>query len=202
MSLAGSNSLEIIKEALRLTVSEVTNLIPKILVSVIIVSIFFLVALILNKIVKKVLDIMKIDDLVKQFIKQQIPVNYVIIALLNVGIALTALYSITVTVFPEFLEVVTLAIDYVSRVASVAFLVVFIFIVINMIIERIRIERGLRGFMMILTFLLVTMFIIDITSLSSEVKSAITWGLSLGIGISIGVFTIWYFFGEVLKKRE
>jgi len=55
---------------------------------------------------------------------------------------------------------------------------------------------------MLLTFLITTVLIIDVTALSSEVKAALTWGLSLGIGLSIGVFTVWYFFGDLLKKKE
>jgi len=70
------------------------------------------------------------------------------------------------------------------------------------VFDRLRIERGLRGFMFLLAFLIALVLIVDITTLSPELKRSLAWGLSLGIGLSIGVFTAWYFFGEAILRRQ
>ena len=199
---ASRSALDIVGEALRRTLSEVANLLPKIAISIVIVLIFFVIALVVTKIVKKVLGIIKLEDLVKPYIRYAIPIDTIILALINLGIALIAAHTVVLMVYPEAIDFVMTVSGYVGKVASVAFLIVFVFLVIDAVVERIKIERGLRGFMMLLTFLITTVLIIDVTALSSEVKAALTWGLSLGIGLSIGVFTVWYFFGEILKRKE
>ena len=195
-------AIEILREALKYTLSEIAYLIPKIVISIIIIVIFFAIALVLTKIIRKILNIMKLENIVKKYVKYTIPVNTIIIALINLGIAFIAIYTIVLVIYPEAMIYISAISNYVGRVVSVAFLIVFAFIIINTIIDRLKMERGLRGFMMILIFLISMILIVDITSLTPEVKSALTWGLSLGIGLSIGVFTIWYFFSDLLKKRS
>ncbi len=199
---ASRSALDVVGEALRRTLSEVANLLPKIAISIVIVLIFFVIALVVTKIVKKILGIIKLEDLVKPYIRYAIPIDTIILALINLGIALIAAHTVVLMVYPEAIDFVATVSGYVGKVASVAFLIVFVFLVIDAVVEKIKIERGLRGFMMLLTFLITTILIIDVTALSSEVKAALTWGLSLGIGLSIGVFTVWYFFGEILKRKE
>ena len=199
---ASRSALDIVSEALRRTLSEVAYLLPKIAISIVIALIFFVIALVLTKVVKKILSIIKLEDLARPYVRYAIPINTIILALINLGIALIAAHTVVLIVYPEAIDFVMTVSSYVGKVASVAFLIVFVFLVIDAVIERIKIERGLRGFMMLLTFLITTVLIIDVTALSSEVKAALTWGLSLGIGLSIGVFTVWYFFGDLLKKKE
>ncbi len=199
---ASRSALDIVSEALRRTLSEVAYLLPKIAISIVIALIFFVIALVVTKVVKKILSIIKLEDLARPYVRYAIPINTIILALINLGIALIAAHTVVLIVYPEAIDFVMTVSSYVGKVASVAFLIVFVFLVIDAVIERIKIERGLRGFMMLLTFLITTVLIIDVTALSSEVKAALTWGLSLGIGLSIGVFTVWYFFGDLLKKKE
>jgi len=195
-------AIEILREALRYSLSEIAYLLPKIVISIIIIVIFFVIALVLTRIVKKILNIVKLEEIVKKYIKYTIPINTLIIALINLGIFFIAIYTIVLVTYPEAMIYISLISNYLGRVASVAFLIIFVFIVINTIIDKLRMEKGLRGFMMILTFLITMILIVDITSLTPEVKSALTWGLSLGIGLSIGIFTLWYFFSDILKRRE
>ena len=195
-------AIEILREALRYALSEIAYLLPKIVISIIIIVIFFVIALVLTRIVKKILNIVKLEEIVKKYIKYTIPIDTLIIALINLGIFFIAIYTIVLVTYPEAMIYISLISNYLGRVASVAFLIIFVFIVINTIIDKLRMEKGLRGFMMILTFLITMILIVDITSLTPEVKSALTWGLSLGIGLSIGIFTLWYFFSDILKRRE
>ena len=199
---ASRSALDIISEALRWTLSEVAYMMPKIAISIVIALIYFVIALVITKIVKRILNLIKVEEVVKPYVRYAIPINTVILILINLGVALIAAHTIALIVYPEAVDFIMTVSGYLGKVASVAFLIVFVFLVIDAVVERIKIERGLRGFMMLLTFLITTILIIDVTALSPEVKTALTWGLSLGIGLSIGIFTIWYFFSDILRKKS
>jgi len=199
---ASRSALDIISEALRRTLSEVAYMMPKIAISIVIALIYFVIALVITKIVKRILNLIKVEEVVKPYVRYAIPINTVILILINLGVALIAAHTIALIVYPEAVDFIMTVSGYLGKVASVAFLIVFVFLVIDAVVERIKIERGLRGFMMLLTFLITTILIIDVTALSPEVKTALTWGLSLGIGLSIGIFTIWYFFSDILRKKS
>ena len=42
--------------------------------------------------------------------------------------------------------------------------------------------------------------LVDVTALSEQVKNALITGLSIGVGISVGVFAVWFFFHDYLDK--
>jgi len=199
-TISQNSSINILREALKRSLEELGYIIPKVMIVLLIILIFSVIAIVLTKIIRKVMSVTKIEELLKPYVGREIPLTTIIVLLVNLGIALIALHTAVLTVYPEGLKYISLITDYIGRIISVAFLVTIVFIAINTVMERIKMERGLKGFMTLLTFLIVTVLIVDITSLSREVKSALTWGLSLGIGLSIGVFTLWYFFGEYLRE--
>ncbi|MMZ67094.1 hypothetical protein D1872_296430 [compost metagenome] len=75
------------------------------------------------------------------------------------------------------------------------------FLMLETIIERIRMEAKLRGFMFLLILFISLALVLDVTTLSNEVKNALAFGISLGIGLMIGVFAAWYFFHDVIEKK-
>ena len=169
---------------------------------IVIITVFFVISLVLNKLVTKILKVVKIDELLK-IMNKNIPISIsgIIQFLINIGLALIALYTIILLVLPGQINIITSTVMYISRVASVAFIIILVFILLNVVIERIRMETKMRGFMFLITYFIVIILIIDVTTLSQEVKSALSQGISLGIGLAIGVFTAWYFFGEAFLKR-
>ncbi len=198
----GGGALQVLGEALERSIEDVAKALPDLLLAVAVAVIFFVVGLVLVRLIRKFLMILRIEEMVRPYIKYGIPVNTIITALVAVGLALLAIHVIALILCPEAIGIVESTSKYVGRIVSVAFLVIFTFMVIDAAVERIRMERGLRGFMTLLTFLITTILIIDITSLSTEVKQALAWGLSLGIGLSIGVFTAWYFFSPQHRASE
>ncbi len=198
----GGGALQVLGEALERSIEDVAKALPDLLLAVAVAVIFFVVGLVLVRLIRKFLMILRIEEMVRPYIKYGIPVNTIITALVAVGLALLAIHVIALILCPEAIGIVESTSRYVGRIVSVAFLVIFTFMVIDAVVERIRMERGLRGFMTLLTFLITTILIIDITSLSTEVKQALAWGLSLGIGLSIGVFTAWYFFSPQHRASE
>ncbi len=198
----GGEALQVLGEALERSIEDVARALPELLLAIAVAVIFFVVGLVLVRLIRKLLVMLRIEDAIRPYMKYGIPINTIITVLVAVGLALLAIHAIALILCPEAISIVESASRYVGRIVSVAFLVIFTFIVIDAAVERIRMERGLRGFMTLLTFLITTILIIDIASLSTEVKQALAWGLSLGIGLSIGVFTAWYFFSPQQRARE
>ncbi len=199
-----TTAIDILRQALRETIEDLVALVPKILTAVIILVAMALLTYVVVKLVRRLLDIARIDELVRPFIERYgIPftITNVIVVITVFGMSMLTVYTVAAIVFPEYLGFVTTAIDVVSRIASVVFLIIFVFTSITITVERIRMERGMRGFMLLLTLLIAILLVVDVTNLSREVKEALAWGLSLGIGLSIGVFTAWYFFGDVIRRR-
>ncbi|MCD6409428.1 MAG: hypothetical protein J7L98_03685 [Candidatus Verstraetearchaeota archaeon] len=197
-----SNLFDLLLEALGMTLAEVAELVPKILISVIVAALFIVAAVLVTKVVRKILDTIKLDEIAGSMLSRWgLSISWIIVTLLNIGIALLALYTIVMIISPGLSEIVATAVNYISRIASVIFLMIFTFTVINAIVEKLKVESTIRGFLLLFAFFIALALIIDVTSLSTEVKSALTWGISLGIGLSMGVFAAWYFFGEQIAER-
>ena len=202
-SVAGRFNTTVLKEAFKLALRDFVSSLPYIFITLAIIAIYVGVALILTKLVKKLLTALRIDELVKPILKETyFSVTNLIIALMNIGIALLALYSVAVTLFPGQVSTLDAVLNYAARVVSVVFLIVFVFIAFNAIMHRIRMEAKLRGFIFLLSFFITIVLILDITSISNQVKTALAWGVSIGIGLSIGVFAAWYFFHDYLPPRR
>jgi hypothetical protein len=58
----------------------------------------------------------------------------------------------------------------------------------------------MRGYVIFLLLILVTMMVIDLTALSTSTKHALEQGLSIGLGIAVGLFALWFFFHEYIDK--
>ena len=89
---------------------------------------------------------------------------------------------------------------YAARAVSILVIAILIFAIFNMLIGRIKVETRLRSYAMLIVLLLITAMLIDITALSDQLKSALTLGLSIGVGIVIGVFAVWFFFHGYLDR--
>ncbi len=192
---------EILWRALQYSLRDLVSILPLILIALLIIAVYTLIAIILTRLVRSVLKLINIDELAKPLMRYRISLTNIIIILLNLGIGLLAVYSIALIVYPTQVEVITSIVSYIARVASVVFLIIFVFIALETIIERIRMEAKLRGFMFLIILFITLALLLDITALSEEVKHALALGISIGIGLSIGVFSLWYFFHELLEKK-
>ncbi len=197
--------INVLEDAFRKTIEELIQLSPKIVLSILLVALIAVLGMIVIEIVKRILLATKVDEFVKPLSERYgIPISVTSLAtvLLKVGFALLALYIITIGVFPEYRSYVTAVLDIVSRVVSVAITIFIVVTMLTLAVEKMRMERGLRGFMLLLSLLISLALLIDLMNLSPELKHSLSWGLSLGIGLSIGVFTAWYFFGSQIPRRE
>jgi len=183
--------------------SEIVNFIPKILITLVIILIAIAIIKVLNFLFRKLLGIAKIDEFFAKATGISIPfsITNLLIYLADLGIILIALYSIVdICAGPTYTRLMTDVLYYGARIASVIIITLIIFASFNLVVRRLRVETRLRGYMLFIVMLLITAMLVDITALSDPVKSALIMGISIGVGISLGVFAIWFFFHEYLDK--
>ena len=190
-----------ILEALQLTLKELAFYLPKILFSIGIAVVYVLVALAITRITRKILKLTKIDNVFKSFFNGTINISDVVIGFINVGLALLAVYTLTSILLPKYLHNLTLIIEYVGKIVGVVFAVFFAFILLNSMVERVKMEAKVKEFMFITTLSITLILIVDTTAVSEEVKASVAWGISLGLGLAIGAFAAWYYFHEYLGRK-
>lgn len=203
ISLAEENLLEMLREILAQIATETVRLIPKIFIALIIVALTFLVIKVLNFSFRKLLKLAKLDTMFKQLSGFSLPFSLdgLITFLADLGVALISLYAI-VNLFlgAQYLQLMNEGLYYGARVVSIVVIAIFVLAIFNALIGRIRVETRLRSYALFIVLLLITAMLVDITALSDPVKNALITGLSVGVGISIGVFAIWFFFHDYLDK--
>lgn len=193
--------VEVLWHAFKLALRDLVSIIPSILIALAIVAIYLGIAILLTRIIRRIFRLFRVDELLRPFIKRApFSLTGLIVVLVNIGLALLAAYSITLTLFPGQAYTMTLILSYAARVASVIFLVLFVLIALEAVIEHIRIEAKMRGFILLLVLFISIVPVLDITALSYEVKTALAWGVSIGVGLAIGVFSAWFFFHEILES--
>ncbi|MCS7120124.1 MAG: hypothetical protein RMJ07_03280 [Nitrososphaerota archaeon] len=181
--------------------TEIIGLLPKILIAIIMVSLTLVVVKVLNLFLKRLMRVARLEIIVKQFIPLPFSLENVIIFLADLGLGLIAFLSIA-NLFLEqrYMEIVADALYYGVRVASIVIIAIIIFAIFDLLIGRVKVETRLRSYAMLIVLLLITAMLIDITALSDQVKGALTLGLSIGVGLAVGVFAIWFFFHDYLDK--
>ncbi len=198
-----ANNTNIFWEAFRTTLMELMDLLPRIFIALLIVFIYIIIIRIVNNLISKLIRVLHIEEAVKPLMKEAyISLSKIIIVLADIGIVLLAIYSIVYVLFPEQLAIANTILVYTARYASVVFIILFSYIVLNSIVRIIRAETKIRGFVFLLLLYITMLLTIDITALSETVKEALVWGISIGISVLISSFSIWYFFHEIWEKRK
>ncbi len=195
--------LEMLREAFGRLAQEVVAFMPKIFISVIIFVIAFLIIRLLNPPLKKLLKFTKLNEMFKRFVGISLPfsLDSLIIFLANLGIFLIALLAIAnLFLGPQQMELVTETMAYVARLISIIAIVFIALTAFGVAVERIGIETKLRGYMLFIILLLLLTMLVDITALTDPAKRALMEGLSIGIGLSVGAFALWFFFHEYIDK--
>ena len=193
----------IFSQVLRQIADEIITLIPKVILAIIIIVITLLIIKIVNKIFGKLLSLIDLDTILKKLARVHLPfsINNLIITIIDIGIILITLFgSANFFLEPNQLELMRGILEYAARIISVLGVTIFTFLIFNVLIERIKIETRMRGYIIFILLILLTIMIIDLTNLSVSTKRALEQGLSTGLGVSVGVFAIWFFFHEYLDR--
>lgn len=201
--LADENALDLLQQIYSQIALEIVGLIPKILVGLIIAILTFLLIKSVNYFLRKMLRLARFDGMFEELSGCSLPfsIETLVVLLADLGIGLVSLYSLVGIFAGEmYLEIVKGALYYGARIASVVLLGIFLLTIFNTLVSRVRVETRLRSYGMFLVLLMVTAMLIDITALSDPVKNALITGLSIGVGISIGVFAVWFFFHDSIDR--
>lgn len=193
----------LIEEFLKIISSELIDLAPKVLMGVIIVVAAFLILRIIGYLMRKVLTFADVDGMMKKYAGIELPFSFnsIVIALLYIAVILAAIYGlINIFLGEAYIEFASTTILYGARVVSVIIMALLLFITFSALIERIRMESRLKGYLFFIIMLLLTAMLIDVTALSEPVKNALYSGLAVGIGVSLAVFAVWFFFHEYLDR--
>jgi hypothetical protein len=193
----------VLSEVLLQIAGEVVTLLPKLLGSLVIIALTFMGVKIVNILFRKLLAFVKLDEMFKQLSGFSLPfsIDSLVIFLADLGISLISLYALAgLFLPPQHLHLMNEGLAYGAKVISVMGLGVILMAIFNSIIGRIRVEARLKSYAMFILLLLVTAMLVDITALGEDVKHELIGGLSLGVGISIGVFAVWFFFHEYFDE--
>jgi MFS family permease len=188
-------------EAMNQIGKEIISLLPKIILALIILAIAIIIIRLLNGFFGKILKIVKLDEMVSKIVQFPFSLSSLIIILIDVGIFLIALFMIAeLFLDPKQTQLMTEIFGYAGRIFSIVGVTIFAFIMFNILINRMVIETRMRGYIVLILLILLTVMIIDLTSLSPSIKDSLAQGMSTGLGIAIGVFAIWFFFHEYLDR--
>ncbi len=195
--------INVLEEFLQTISREISLIVPKIIIAILIVVVTYLSLRILSYVVKKLLGFADVDSLLKKYWGGELPFSFnkLIVSLAYVAVILASVYGI-ISVFatPEYMQAVSSTIIYGTRIISIIIVALIFFTIFTLVIERIRIESRLRGYIFFIVTLLLTSMIIDVTTLSESVKESLYVGLSIGIGASLAVFAVWFFFHEYFER--
>lgn len=190
-------------DAMSEIVTDIATLLPRIILTIIILIIAFLAIRLLNIFFKRLLKLVNLDGIFKTLVKTELPfsLSNLIIILIDAGIILIAIFGLSNIFFdPSQMELIRGIFEYALRILSIIAVTILWFMMFDLLIERVRTDFRLRGYVLFILLIIVTMMIVDLTALSHSTKSVMEQGLSIGLGITVGVFAIWFFFHDYLDK--
>ncbi|MEM0025030.1 MAG: hypothetical protein QXM42_06390 [Zestosphaera sp.] len=190
---------DILYEVLRSTV----RLIPYLVIAVGIALLSILLAKLINKVIRWIVRVGNLEDLVKEVIPGglRFSVATITIMIADMGIALLAITMIirvlALATSNTYVELVT----YVTRVVSVVIMLLVLMVALDILSKTVVFEKKVESLLFILLFFFGLSMIIDLTGLSPEMKSSLGWGVAIGVGLSLGIFTLWLLFSDMLEKK-
>jgi hypothetical protein len=194
---------DLFRQVLQQIATDLVTFLPRIVLAVIVLALTFVILKLLNKVLLRALKLVGFDELFRKLAQAELPfsINSLIVALADVGLILLALFGIAdLFLEPQGTVLLREALGYGARVVSVIAAVIFTFVIFSVLIVRVRIESRMRGYVIFILLILITAMILDLTALSDSTKQALESGLSLGLGIAVGVFAVWFFFHDYLDK--
>jgi len=182
---------------------EILYLTPKLLIAILMIVMAFIILRFVGSGVRKLLSMADIDGMIKRYSGIELPISFnsIILSLLYIGVVLVLIYGfINLFLGEAYIETATSVMIYGARVISVIVLAILLFTAFSAVIEKIRVESRMKGYLFFIVMLLLTAMLIDITALSEPVKQSLYIGLAIGIGASLAVFSVWFFFHEYFDK--
>ncbi|MGC9020528.1 MAG: hypothetical protein ACP5KE_04905 [Candidatus Methanodesulfokora sp.] len=181
---------------------ELIQLFPKIALSILLIMLFLLIIKGVNRLIRWLLKVSDVEGFLGRYSASFLmtPITQVFIVLSDLGLIML-LSAILLNVFlPAGSEAYNLYVSYLGRIGSVAFLAIIFVFGISSVMSLVKLEDKVKGMIMLISLLMIFAVLIDLTNLGGEIKAGLVWGISLGVGITIGVFSIWFFFKESIDS--
>ena len=188
--------------SLKTLFTDIIEIAPYALVSIILIMLTGFIIKYMNKGIKWIMKTARIDELFREILPKgtRISITYIIILLIDVGIiALTT--TLILRIFQGIApETVSLLLLYVSRLVSIIVMLIVFTVSLDLLSRIVALERKIESLFFILLFFFGLSMIIDLTGLSESIKQVLAGGVTLGIGISLGLFVAWILFGDYLER--
>ena len=190
---------DILYEVLRSTV----RLVPYVIVAAGIALLSILLAKLVNKVIRLVVRASNLEDLVKEVVPGglRFSVATITIMVADIGIALLAITMIIRVLALVTPDTYAELLAYITRVVSVVIMLLVLMIALDIVSRVVVFEKKVESLLFILLFFFGLTMIVDLTSLSPEMKTSLGWGVAIGIGLSLGIFTLWLLFSDMLEKK-
>ncbi len=195
--------MQAVMEEILGALNEVVTSIPKIALASLILLIAFVMIRFVNRLIGWLVRTGRLEDYLREVFPggMRLPLT-TIFSLIADSLILVAASSGVIRIFvPEGTQSYSQAIDYLTKIGSIVILAMISVVLIDALVKSMRFEKKTEMFFTMLVSLIVAILVIDLTNLSSEIKLALSAGLAIGIGLMVGVFSAWAFFGEYLEER-
>lgn len=181
---------------------EIASSIPKFFLAAAALLAALVVMRVVNKAIRWLVSVSGLEGVLREVLPEgtRVSLSTLLVVMADAAILVAASAAVINLYVPEGAPLYREALGYIARVGSVVVLSVLAVIVVDAVVKSMRLERKTERFFVMLSSLILVILVVDLAALSSEVKIALTAGLALGVGLLIGVFSIWAFFGEYIEE--
>jgi hypothetical protein len=189
-------------ELLQALLQDLAAAIPKLAVGVAALFLAFLLIRLVHRVVKVLVDASGLEERLRSMIPggTRLPVALVISLALDAMILVSAASLVVRLFVPEYTAAYREYLGVLARAGSVAVLSLVAIIVVDALAKSMGLEEKTERFFTMLTSLFIVTLAVDLAALSPEVKQALVIGLAVGIGLLIGAFALWAFFGDYIER--
>lgn len=190
-------------ELLKILNDVVTSL-PKLALASLVLIVALVIVRMINRFIKWLVRTGNLEDYLREIFPEgmRVPLATLSIMIADSLILIAAASAVLRIFVPEGTRLYSEASGYLARVGSIVVLASMSVVLIDALVKSMKFEKKTEMFFVMLVSLVIAILIIDLTTLSVEIKSALSTGLAIGLGLLIGVFSAWAFFGEYLGNRS
>jgi len=189
-------------ELLQILLQDLATAIPKLAIGVAAFFLAFLLIRLVHRVVKVLVDASGLEEKLQSIIPggTRLPVTLVISLALDAMILVSAASLVVRLFVPEYTAAYREYLSMLARAGSVAVLSLIAILVVDALAKSMGLEEKTERFFTMLTSLFIVTLAVDLAALSPEVKQALVIGLAVGIGLLIGAFALWAFFGDYVER--
>ncbi|MEM0018012.1 MAG: hypothetical protein QXJ48_02955 [Candidatus Korarchaeum sp.] len=193
---------QVMEEILR-AINDVVTSVPKIALASLILLMAFVMIRFVNRLIGWLVKTGRLEEYLREIFPDgmRVPLKVLFSSIADSLILIAASSGVIRVFAPEGTQLHSQAIDYLARIGSIVILALISTVLVDALVKSMRFEKKAETFFIMLVSLIVAILVIDLANLSSEIKLALSTGLAIGLGLLIGVFSAWAFFGEYLEGR-